>query len=74
MSMLIQSRDPKVRRLLRIANAALVLGLLPWIFREYIAVNRNWLEAYCGFFLGLSVTINLLCLRAGRRCRAQAQQ
>jgi hypothetical protein len=61
--------DPKHRRLLQLANLSLVLGLMPWIFREYITFNHNWLDAFCGFFLGLSITINLCCLRAARRCR-----
>lgn len=61
--------DPKHRRLLQLANLSLVLGLTPWIFREYITFNHNWLDAFCGFFLGLSITINLSCLRAARRCR-----
>jgi len=67
MSPLDRSRSPKVRRLLAIANFSLVLGLLPWIFREYIHVSHNWLDASCGFFLGLSITINLYCVRAARR-------
>ncbi|MGO8933936.1 MAG: hypothetical protein ACLPLZ_00445 [Terracidiphilus sp.] len=61
--------DPKHRRLLQLANLSLVLGLMPWIFREYITFNHNWLDAFSGFFLGLSITINLFCLRAARRCR-----
>jgi len=60
--------DLKSRRLFQIANFSLVLGLTPWIFREYIPVNHNWLDAFCGFFLGLSITINLYCLCAARRC------
>jgi hypothetical protein len=65
--------DEKHRRLFRIANFALLLGLVPWVFRESIAVNHDWLDAWCGFFMGLSVTINLVCLRAARRCtRTQA--
>jgi len=60
--------DQKHRRLFAFANAALVLGLLPWIFREYISINRDWLDALCGIFLGLNVTINIFCLRAARRC------
>ncbi len=66
--------DPKSRRLLAIANASLVLGLAPWIFREYIHVNHLWLDAFCGFFLGFSITINLFCLRAARRCSSSAPQ
>jgi len=61
--------DPKHRRLLAIANAALVLGLVPWIFRGPIHFNHDWLDAFCGFFMGLSITVNLYCLRAARRCR-----
>jgi hypothetical protein len=61
--------DSKHRRLLQIANASLVFGLVPWIFREYIHTGRPWLDAFCGFFLGLSITINLCCLRAARSCR-----
>ncbi len=60
--------DQKHRRLFRIANVALLLGLVPWVFRESIAVNHAWLDAWCGFFMGLSVTINLVCLRAARSC------
>jgi hypothetical protein len=62
--------DPKSRRLLAIANFSLVLGLLPWVFREYIHFNHNWVDAFCGFFIGLSITVNLFCLRAAKRCRA----
>lgn len=65
--------DPKHRRLLQLANLFLALGLMPWIFREYITFNHDWLDACCGFFFGLSITINLFCLRAARRCpRTQA--
>lgn len=65
--------DEKHRRLFRIANVALILGLMPWVFRQSIMVNHDWLDAWCGFFMGLSVTINLVCLRAARRCpRTQA--
>ncbi|MGA2988166.1 MAG: hypothetical protein ABSG32_30675 [Terriglobia bacterium] len=63
-------RDPKTRRLLAIANFSLVLGLLPWIFREYIHVSHNWLDASRGFFIGLSITVNLWALRRARRCSA----
>ncbi len=70
MNLLNRPRDPKTRRLLAIANSSLVLGLLPWIFREYIHVGHNWLDASCGFFLGLSITINLWAVRRNRRCSA----
>ncbi|MEI9970313.1 MAG: hypothetical protein WDM87_17480 [Terracidiphilus sp.] len=69
MNSLFRSRDPRIRRLLAFANFSLVLGLLPWVFREYIPFNHNWLDAFCGFFIGISITLNLYCVRAGRRCR-----
>jgi len=56
------------RRLFIIANVSLILGLAPWIFRQFIPVNHDWLDAFSGFFIGLNVTINLFCLRAARRC------
>jgi hypothetical protein len=40
---------------------------LPWVFRESIPANHAWLDAFCGFFMGLSIAINLFCLRAARR-------
>lgn len=62
--------DTKSRRLFAIANFSLAFGLLPWIFREYIHFNPNWLDAFRGFFIGVSIAINLFCLRASRRCRS----
>jgi hypothetical protein len=63
--------DSKRRRLFQIANLSLVLGLVPWIFRDSIHVNHNWFDAFCGFFMGLSITINLFCLRSARHCREE---
>jgi hypothetical protein len=53
-----------------VANTALVLGLTPWIFRAHLHVNSNWLDAFCGFFLGLSIAVNLFGIRLGRRCHS----
>ena len=53
------------------ANLSLVLGLVPWVFRESIHFHHDWLDAFCGFFMGLSITINLCCLRAARSCREE---
>jgi hypothetical protein len=69
MNSLNRSRDPKIWRLRAIANFSLVFGLLPLVFREYIHFNHNWVDAFCGFFIGLSITVNLYCLRAARRYR-----
>ena len=66
--------DPKFRRLFQIANIAFVLGALPWAFRESIHTNHAWLDPFCGFFLGLSVTIYLCCLRAAHRYRQDQTQ
>jgi hypothetical protein len=70
MNLIYRRLDPKSRRLLQIANTALVVGLLPRVFHEYIPFNHNWVDAFCGFFIGLSITVNLFCLRAARRCRS----
>ncbi len=65
-----QQLDPGARRLRMVANTALVLGLTPWIFRAHLHVNSNWLDAFCGFFLGLSIAVNLFGIRLGRRCHS----
>lgn len=70
MSPMYRRFDPKTRRLFAIANFSLAFGLLPWVFHEYIHVNHNWVDAFCGFFIGLSIALNLFCLSAARRCRA----
>jgi hypothetical protein len=65
----IDQLDKRSRRLRAIANVSLVLGLLPYVFRESIHLNPNWLHAFCGFFVGLSITMNLFVLHLSRRCR-----
>jgi hypothetical protein len=60
--------DPKARRMRAIANIAMILGLMSWVFRAYIPVNRDWLDAVCGFLLGLSITFNLIGPWRARRC------
>jgi hypothetical protein len=65
-----QHLDPRTRRLMAIANIALVIGLLLWLFvHPSSQVEKNWLHASSGFLLGLSITINLLALPFARRCR-----
>jgi len=65
---------PKARHLRAVANISLILGLTPWIFREYIPLSQNWLHAVCGFLLGLFITINLFWLRRARRYRDEASK
>jgi hypothetical protein len=62
-----EQSGPKARRLRFIANVALVLGLTPWIFREYLPINPLWLHAFCGFFIGISIPANLFACRLVRQ-------
>jgi hypothetical protein len=50
-----------------IANLSLVLGLLPIVCHQELHVNQDALDAFCGFFLGISITINLCRCRRTRR-------
>ncbi|MGA2569317.1 MAG: hypothetical protein ABSF23_02245 [Terracidiphilus sp.] len=66
----IHEQDPKTRRMRVIGNLSLAVGLILWVFvRPSMTAPHAWLDAFCGFFMGLSITINLFCLRAARRCR-----
>lgn len=74
--MCISSRqlDPKTRRLMIIANLALILGILlqnslrwNWI-HGLNHTELNWLDAITGFFFGLYITIMFFGLRKARRC------
>src|ERR1700727_436837 len=51
MNPLYRSHDPRIRRLMVIANFSIVVGLLPWVFREYMPFNHNWLHAFLGVFM-----------------------
>ena len=62
----IHQLDPRARRLRAIANASLVLGLAPWVFREYILINQSWLHAWCGVLCGISIVANLFAFRHTR--------
>jgi hypothetical protein len=68
--------DPKARRLRRIANICLVVGLLLWNsyqwkwFHLSAPIERNLLHATVGLMMGISIGINLFGLRLARRCRA----
>lgn len=67
------NHDPRARRMYRLANLSLVLGLLPRIF-----VPQQFLHAhpaadfFSGLFLGCSITLNLWCLRRRRFSRASS--
>jgi hypothetical protein len=62
-------RDPKARRLIVIGNLSLMAALLFWQFaRPSGATAREWSDGLCGLLFGISIGINLLVLRSGRRC------
>jgi zinc transporter ZupT len=53
-----------------LANLSLVAGLLLWVFVHPAGqIQRNWLDAVCGFLLGVSIAVNLLNLWSSSRCR-----
>ena len=68
--------DPKSRRRMRIAYIAFILGILllnserwNWVHLSS-QFERNWLDAFTGFFLSLYITIILFGMRCARRNRA----
>ena len=67
--------DPRTRRLMRIAYLSFILGILllnaerwNWVHAAS-QFERNWLDAFTGFFFGLYITIIVFGLRGARRCR-----
>jgi hypothetical protein len=64
-----RQRDPRVRRLLLIANLCLVAGLLPRLFPEPAGQQmRMVLHAASGVLLGIAIVTNLFAFRLSRRC------
>jgi type II secretory pathway component PulM len=60
--------DPRSRHLTAGANAALVVGLLLWLFvRPEIKTGHAVLDALVGCLLGFSVTVNLRRVYVARR-------
>jgi hypothetical protein len=68
--------DPETRRLMRIAYLSFILGILLWNSERWNWVHgfsqfeRNWLDAFTGFFFGLYIAIVVFGLRGARRCGA----
>lgn len=66
--------DPKTRRLMRIANLALIFGILLWNSERWNWVHGlslfelSLLHASTGFFFGLCIAIMLFGLLGARRC------
>jgi hypothetical protein len=66
----LRQRDPKVRYLMVIANLCLAAGIMTLNFTHVSGKpHHEWLDAVCGLLMGVSVGINLLCLRMSRRRR-----
>jgi hypothetical protein len=58
----------KDRALRALANFALFAGIaLVYAVHSSGTIEKNWLEALRGFLIGLSIGINLLMIRLGRR-------
>jgi hypothetical protein len=69
MCLLRRQLDPKARRRVVLANLSLAVGLMLRVFVHPAGqMEQNWLDAACGFLLGLSITVNLFGLWAFR-CR-----
>ncbi|HEX4031684.1 MAG TPA: hypothetical protein VHX20_15045 [Terracidiphilus sp.] len=69
MCFLHRQRDPRVRRLLVIANLCLVAGLLPRLFPEPASQQmRIVLHAASGVLLGIAIAMNFSGFRLARRC------
>ncbi|HEY1254643.1 MAG TPA: hypothetical protein VGF01_07680 [Terracidiphilus sp.] len=67
--------DPKARRLIFIANLALILGILLWNSERWNWVHglsqfeQHWLEAFTGFLFGLYIAISLFGMWRAHHCR-----
>jgi hypothetical protein len=67
MCLLRRQLDPKARRRLVLANLSLAVGLMLRVFVHPAGqMERNWLDAICGFLLGMSIAVNLFGLWACR--------
>ena len=65
----IRKLDPRARRRMVFANLSLAVGLLLWVFVHPAGqIERNWLDAICGFLLGVSIAVNLMNFWCSSRC------
>ena len=68
MCLLGRQLDPKARRRVVLANLSLAVGLLLRVFVHPAGqMEQNWLDAACGFLIGLSIAVNLFGLWSRRR-------
>ena len=73
MCIAIGKRRRKERILLVIANLALCAGIA-FQYRFHFAHAEDWLDGVRGLLLGISIGINLMLLRRGRRCERAGQE
>ena len=69
-------RNSKARWMMVLGNFSLVAALLLWNFgRSYAAAHawpaREWIDAVCGLFFGISIGANLSAVRCARRRRTE---
>jgi hypothetical protein len=59
MSIVLRKLNPKARALLVVGNLSLVLAVLLFNFKQPLSAGHTWYDGVCGFFFGLSLTLNL---------------
>jgi len=68
MSTCFRQLDPRTRRLMVAGNLALALALVLWNFTRHFSARYPWFDGVYGFFLGISIGINLFTVLRARRC------
>lgn len=64
----LRQRDPKLKYLMVLANLCLVAGIGALNFTHVAGKpHQNSVDAFCGLLMGVSIGINLVCLRMSRR-------
>jgi hypothetical protein len=62
-------RSLKDRTLMAVANLALCIGLvLPYVVHPAGQRSADWLDGIRGLLIGMSIGMNLLIIRLGKRC------
>ena len=63
--------DARTRQRMVLANLSLAAGLMLRVLVHPAGqIQRNWLDAACGFLLGISIGVNLFGLWSCRHCGA----
>ena len=64
-------RDPKTRFLMVIGNLSLVAAILMLkFFRPSTGAAQEWTDGLSGLLFGISIGINLMAIRSGRRLQS----